>query len=294
MRHAYPFSAIVGQDEMRRALLIAAVDPGVGGVPEAEAAARAAAASPRALAALLPFLRPYRGRIALAGAFLVLAAASTLLLPVALKGLIDQGLVAADPGERLMALRGHFLALFGVGAALGLFSAARFYMVTWLGERITADLRNAVYAHVVRQSPEFFESTQTGEVVSRLTADTTLVQTVVGSSLSMGLRNTVMGAGALVALIVTNPWVMTQVLGILVLVVLPGLYLGAGCAASAAPARTAWPTRARSRPRCSTRTPSCRATCRRGGRRHGSPPPRRAPSRPRASAPGCARRWWPS
>jgi ATP-binding cassette subfamily B protein len=101
-------------------------------------------------------MRPYRGRIALAFVFLVMAAASTLLLPVALKSLIDQGLIAADPGERLMALRGHFLALFGVGAALGLFSAARFYMVTWLGERITADLRDAVYAHVVRQSPEFF------------------------------------------------------------------------------------------------------------------------------------------
>ena len=69
-------------------------------------------------------------------------------------------------------------------------------MVSWLGERVTADLRNAVYAHVVRQSPEFFESTQTGEVLSRLTTDTTLVQTVVGSSLSMGLRNTVMGIGA--------------------------------------------------------------------------------------------------
>jgi ATP-binding cassette subfamily B protein len=65
-----------------------------------------------------------------------------------------------------MALRGHFLALFGVGAALGLFSALRFYMVSWLGERVTADLRNAVYAHVVRQSPEFFETTQTGEVLS--------------------------------------------------------------------------------------------------------------------------------
>jgi ATP-binding cassette subfamily B protein len=123
----------------------------------------------------------------------VLAALSTLAFPVALKSLIDQGLVAADPGERVMALRGHFLALFGVGAALGLFSALRFYMVSWLGERITADLRNAVYAHVVRQSPEFFETTQTGEVLSRLTTDTTLVQTVVGSSLSMGLRNTVMG-----------------------------------------------------------------------------------------------------
>ena len=84
-----------------------------------------------------------------------------------------------------------------VGVALGVFSALRFYMVSWLGERITADLRNAVYAHVVRQSPEFFETTQTGEVLSRLTTDTTLVQTVVGSSLSMGLRNTVMGVGAL-------------------------------------------------------------------------------------------------
>jgi len=79
---------------------------------------------------------------------------------------------------------------------------------------------------VLRQSPEFFESTKTGEVLSRLTTDTTLVQTVVGSSLSMGLRNVVMGAGALAALIVTNPWVMTQVLGILVLVVLPSLFFG--------------------------------------------------------------------
>ena len=126
-----------------------------------------------------------------------------LVMPLALKALIDDGLVAADPDQRLMALREHFLALFAVGAALGVFSAARFYMVTWLGERITADLRNAVYAHVVRQSPEFFEVTQTGEVLSRLTTDTTLVQTVVGSSLSMGLRNAVMGVGAMSMLIVS-------------------------------------------------------------------------------------------
>ena len=185
-----------------------------------------AAATPRSLSGLLPFLHPYRGRIGLAIVFLVLAAISTLVLPVALKSLIDQGLVAADPGERVMALREHFFALFAVGAALGTFSALRFYMVTWLGERVTADLRNAVYAHVVQQSPEFFETTQTGEVVSRLTTDTTLVQTVVGSSLSMGLRNTVMGIGAMAMLIVTNPYVMTQVLGILIVVVLPSLYFG--------------------------------------------------------------------
>ena len=188
--------------------------------------ARAAARSPRSLSGLLPFLKPYRGRIALALLFLVLAAMTTLAFPLALKSLIDQGLVSSDPGERVMALRPYFLALFGVGAALGVFSAARFYMVSWLGERITADLRSAVYAHVVEQSPEFFESTQTGEVLSRLTTDTTLVQTVVGSSLSMGLRNTVMGTGALIMLVITNPWVMTQVLGILVGVVLPSLYFG--------------------------------------------------------------------
>ena len=186
----------------------------------------AAAASPRSLSGLLPFLRPYRGRILLALVFLVAAAVTTLVVPLALKSLIDQGLIAADPGQRVMALREHFFALFVVGAALGLFSAARFYMVTWLGERVTADLRNAVYAHVIEQSPEFFETTQTGEVLSRLTTDTTLVQAVVGSSLSMGLRNTVMGIGALAMLVVTNPVVMTQVLGILVLVVLPAMLFG--------------------------------------------------------------------
>ena len=180
----------------------------------------------KSLSGLLPFIRPYYGRVALAVLFLVLAAASTLVFPLALKTLIDQGLVAADPHQRVMALRGHFLALFAVGAALGLFSAARFYMVSWLGERITADLRNAVYAHVIEQSPEFFETTQTGEVLSRLTTDTTLVQTVVGSSLSMGLRNSVMGIGALGALIVTNPYVMTQVLAILIVVVMPALIFG--------------------------------------------------------------------
>jgi ATP-binding cassette subfamily B protein len=188
--------------------------------------ARGAARSPRSLSGLRPFLRPYRGRIALALLFLVLAALSTLAFPLALRSLIDQGLLTSDPGQRALALRGHFLALFGVGAALGVFSAARFYMVSWLGERITADLRSAVYAHVVEQSPEFFESTQTGEVLSRLTTDTTLVQTVVGSTLSMGLRNTVMGIGALAMLVATNPYVMTQVLGMLVLVVLPSLYFG--------------------------------------------------------------------
>jgi ATP-binding cassette subfamily B protein len=192
------------------------------GAPARDAKARHVAP----LRALWPLLRPYRVRLALALLFLLLAALSTLLVPLALKSLIDQGLVASDPGERLMQLRGHFLALFAVGAALGLSSAGRFYMVTWLGERITSDLRKAVYAHVLRQSPEFFERTQTGEVLSRLTTDTTVVQSVVGSSLSMGLRNLVMGVGALLMLVVTNPGVMGPVLAVLLVVVAPALAFG--------------------------------------------------------------------
>ena len=186
----------------------------------------AAGKSIRPLASLRPFLMPYRGRIALAGLFLVLAAVTTLVLPLALRTLIDQGFVSPDPGERVMQMRQHFLALFAVGAALGVFSASRYFMVTWLGERITSNIKGAVYAHVLRQSPEFYETTQTGEVLSRLTADTTLIQTVVGTSVSMGLRNVIMAIGALTMLVVTNPLVMAQVLGGLVLIVLPAIAYG--------------------------------------------------------------------
>ncbi len=182
--------------------------------------------NPKSLSGLLPFLHPYRGRIFLAFVFLVLAAVATLAFPLALRSLIDGGLVKGDRGDQIMAMREHFALLFGVAVALGLSSAARFYMVSWLGERVTADLRNAVYSHVLKQSPEFFETTQTGEVLSRLSADTTLVQTVVGSSLSMGLRNLVMGLGALGILVWTNPYVMFQVLGVLVLIVLPSVWFG--------------------------------------------------------------------
>ncbi|MES2422794.1 MAG: ABC transporter transmembrane domain-containing protein [Pseudomonadota bacterium] len=188
--------------------------------------AAAAKASPRSLSGLVPFLRPYRSRIALAFVFLVLAAGATLVFPIALRSLIDGGLSAADKGAQLLALQEHFVALFAVAVGLGVFSAARFYLVSWLGERVTADIRNAVYAHVLEQSPQFFETTQTGEVLSRLTADTTLVQTVVGSSLSMGLRNAVMGLGALAMLVWTNPYVMFQVAGVLVLIVLPSMWFG--------------------------------------------------------------------
>jgi ATP-binding cassette subfamily B protein len=179
--------------------------------------------TPGALSMLLPFLRPYRLRLTLAGLFLLLAAGTTLAFPWALRLLIDQGLASPNASAQLVV---HFVELFLVAAALALFSALRFYFVTWLGERVTADIRNAVYAHVLRQSPSFFETTQTGEVLSRLTNDTTLIQTVVGSSLSMGLRNLIMGLGALAMLIWTNPFLMLQVLAVLVLVVWPSVMLG--------------------------------------------------------------------
>ena len=192
---------------------------------------RAKAKSPKSLTGLLPFLRPYKTRIALAGFFLVMAAVATLVFPLALRSLIDGGLITADAsdagkGSQSLLLRTHFFELFGVAAALGLFSAGRFYMVSWLGERVTADLRNAVYGHVLKQSPQFFETTQTGEVLSRLTGDTTLVQTVVGSSLSMGLRNLVMGIGAIGMLVYTNPYLMLQIAAGLAIVVVPSVIFG--------------------------------------------------------------------
>jgi ATP-binding cassette subfamily B protein len=179
--------------------------------------------SPQSLSGLVPFIRPYRVQVALAGVFLLLAAGTTLAFPWALRTLIDQGLAEQAAPEVLAT---QFVELFMVAAALAVFSSARFYMVSWLGEKITVDLKNKVYAHVLQQSPTFFETTQSGEVLSRLTSDATLIQTVVGSSMSMGLRNAVMGVGAMAMLIWTNPWLMLQVIGVLALVVFPSVYLG--------------------------------------------------------------------
>ncbi len=162
----------------------------------------------------------------MAAVFLLASSAATLAFPLALRGLIDQGLIATDRGSQLLQLRSHMAALFAVAVAMGVFSAARYYTVSWLGERVTANLRNAVYERVLNQSPAFFEHTRVGEVLSRLTTDTTLVQSVVGSSLSMGLRNAVTGLGAIGMLVWTNAWMMAQVLVAVVFVVLPAMWFG--------------------------------------------------------------------
>jgi ATP-binding cassette subfamily B protein len=114
----------------------------------------------------------------------------------------------------------------GISIATGLLTSARFYMVSWLGERVTADLRDAVYAHLLRQDALFFESLPTGDVLSRLVADTTLVQSVVGSSLSMGLRNAVLFVGGMVMLILASPLISLSVLGAIGGVVLPAILIG--------------------------------------------------------------------
>jgi ATP-binding cassette subfamily B protein len=153
------------------------------------------------LRALGPLLRPYRLIIAAAAIALLVAAAASLALPVALRGVIDHGFSAADAEN----ISRYFLALIGVAALMGVASATRFYLVSWIGERVTADVRGKVFSHVLSLSPSFFEMTRTGEVLSRLTADTTLVQTVIGSSASFALRNLVLAAGAIVMMVVTSP-----------------------------------------------------------------------------------------
>jgi ATP-binding cassette subfamily B protein len=171
---------------------------------------------------MLPFLRPYAGRWAIAFLALLVAAGATLALPVAFRYLIDLGFSAGNRAH----IDRYFVALFAVSLVLAGATALRFYMVSWLGERVTADLRRAVYDRVLRMSPQFFETTQTGEVLSRLTTDTTLIQTVVGTSLSQGLRNLFLLVGGLVMLAVTSPTLSAYILVTLVVVIAPIIFFG--------------------------------------------------------------------
>lgn len=176
-----------------------------------EAAARPRSRDLGALRSLLPFLKPYRMRVAIAAIALILAAIATLALPLAVRSMIDHGF----SNESASFIDSYFIALIGVAALLAVASALRFFYVTWLGERVVADIRRAVYSHVLSLSPTFFETTRTGEVISRLTADTTLIQTVVGSSLSQAMRNILTLVGGSIMLLVTS----TRLTGLAVLLV---------------------------------------------------------------------------
>lgn len=174
------------------------------------------------LRALVPYVMPYKGTLYLAVAALLLASAAQLGLPVAIRFLIDGGLMADD----VSTIDRYFLGLFGVAMAFGIFSAFRFYLVTWLGERVVADIRNAVSAHVVRLDPTFFEVTKTGEVLSRLTTDTTLIQSISGTGLSITLRASLNLIGASIMLAVTSPRLMGMILLLVPLVIVPIILVG--------------------------------------------------------------------
>jgi ATP-binding cassette subfamily B protein len=191
-------------------------------MPDPFAIDRPKASSAQPLRQLLPFVRPYLGRLAIALAALAIAAAAMLALPVALRQVIDQGFATDDAAT----IDRYFLVLLGVAMIFGAFAALRFYLIMWLGERIVADLRNAVYGHVIRMDPAFYEITKTGEVLSRLTTDTTLIQSIAGVGLSITLRSMLMLVGGLIMLAVTSPRLTGLIIVLVPFVIVPILLLG--------------------------------------------------------------------
>jgi ATP-binding cassette subfamily B protein len=168
--------------------------------------------NPRVLLRLLGLLRPYRLRLALAGLALLLASGSVLLLGNGLRLVIDRGFLDADA----QALGQALVLMLVVVTVLAFASALRYYQVTWIGERLAADLRQRVFDHLLTLEPSFFESASdgraAGEIASRLTADTSVLQSLFGSSVSLALRNLVMLVGAVVLMLVTQPWLSAMVL----------------------------------------------------------------------------------
>jgi ATP-binding cassette subfamily B protein len=191
-------------------------------LPAPDPAARPRARSLRPLRALLPLLAPYRVVLLLALLALLVAAAAQLSLPVALRYLIDRGMRAGDTAT----INRYFLAFAGAACAYGAFAALRFYLVSWLGERVVADLRSRVYRNVVRMDPAFFEVTRTGEVLSRLSADTTLVQSAAGVNLSITLRSAIALAGSLAMLAFTSAKLTGLIVLLMPVVLAPMLLLG--------------------------------------------------------------------
>ncbi len=175
-----------------------------------------------ALIQLLDFFKPYKLRMLLGFIVLIIAAAATLALPIAIKLIIDQGYLL-DQSDKL---KQYFLVLLGIVAVMAVFSATRFYLVMWLGERIVADIRAKLYQHILQMDPAFFETTPTGEVLSRLTTDTTLVQSVVGVGISVTLRCSMLLAGSLIMLSITNLQLTGLILLIIPLIILPLIFFG--------------------------------------------------------------------
>lgn len=188
---------------------------------EEEALRRKRGRGVRPLVGLVPFVLAYKGMLAAAFVMLVVATLATLAFPLAGRRMVD-----GFASENVQFIDQYFLMLIAVAAVLGVSSAARFYFVSWIGERVVADLRSAVYAHVTRLSPAFFETMRTGEVLSRLTADTTLIKTVVGSSASIALRNLFLFIGSATMMTYTSPSLSGLVLLAIPVIMLPLIVFG--------------------------------------------------------------------
>ncbi len=174
------------------------------------------------LAALKPFVARYRLQITLAGLFLLVSAAGALAIPLAVGQVIDRGFMAED----LAHINRWFWFLFAAAVLMAIGGGLRFYWVSWLGQRVVADIRKSVYERVLRMSPEFFARTRTGEVLSRLNTDTTLVETLVGSTVSFGIRNVLMLVASSIALILTAPNLAGIIALLIVAMIVPVLVLG--------------------------------------------------------------------
>ena len=190
---------------------------------EAEAAsARSGRRSLKPLISLVPFVSRYRGRILAALAALIVAALATLAVPLAVRRMIDYGFGA----ESAEFINQYFSMMIVVAAVLAGASALRYYLVITLGERVVADVRAALFSHLLNLSPAFFDMQRVGEIASRLTADTTQIKAAFGASASIALRNFFLFVGAAIMMVVTSPWLSAMVLGAIPLIVLPLVAFG--------------------------------------------------------------------
>ena len=184
---------------------------------EDEARRRPKSRNLRPLLRLTPFLRPYRRQMLFALVALLAAAGATLAVPVAVRRIIDNGFTA----ENALLIDKYFLAMLAVVVVLAVGSALRFYFVMWIGERVVADIRDAIFSHLLSLSPGFFETQRSGEVLSRLTADTTQIKSAFSSTASIALRNVVMLIGTVAMMVASSPKLAGLSLLALPLIVLP-------------------------------------------------------------------------
>ncbi|QWE30081.1 ABC transporter transmembrane domain-containing protein [Polynucleobacter sp. Adler-ghost] len=176
----------------------------------------------KALKTLLPFIKPYKRQLLLAAISLILAAGATLVIPLCFRTIIDQGFSEASQTQ----INRTFINLFGAAVVLAFASSLRYYIVSWLGERITCDIRKKVYSHIISQSPEFFETQQSGEILSRINNDTTIIQILLGTSISMALRNLFLLLGGMAMMFITSIELSLLILLTLLLTVIPIVLMG--------------------------------------------------------------------